>query len=111
MFTTLRIPDSGPTTRLHGMVMALKNGILALVVDPIAGGAKKSCASPGLSAGTQHLSQTPSGMRICSELLDYCLSNEARIHAVPVRRNAMKILSNLREDFLEELGKLAREET
>lgn len=28
------------TTRLHGMVLALKNGVPAVVIDPIAGGAK-----------------------------------------------------------------------
>ena len=28
------------TTRLHGMVLALKNGVPAVVVDPIEGGAK-----------------------------------------------------------------------
>jgi hypothetical protein len=30
------------TTRLHGMVLALKNGVPALAIDPIAGGAKIS---------------------------------------------------------------------
>ncbi len=28
------------TTRLHGMVLALKNGVPAIAVDPIVGGAK-----------------------------------------------------------------------
>ena len=28
------------TTRLHGLVLALKNGVPALAVDPVAGGAK-----------------------------------------------------------------------
>src|SRR6185369_5990869 len=32
--------DAVVTTRLHGMVLALKNGVPALVIDPIPGGAK-----------------------------------------------------------------------
>jgi hypothetical protein len=36
----IRRVDLMITTRLHGLVLALRNGIPALAVDPIAGGAK-----------------------------------------------------------------------
>lgn len=38
--SALRRLDLVVTTRLHGLVLALKNGIPALAVDPVAGGAK-----------------------------------------------------------------------
>ncbi|QKG18876.1 Polysaccharide pyruvyl transferase [Actinomadura verrucosospora] len=38
--SALRRLDVVVTTRLHGLVLALKNGVPALAVDPVAGGAK-----------------------------------------------------------------------
>ncbi|HEY8480447.1 MAG TPA: polysaccharide pyruvyl transferase family protein [Spirillospora sp.] len=38
--SALRRLDLVVTTRLHGLVLALKNGVPALAVDPVAGGAK-----------------------------------------------------------------------
>ncbi|MFC4907175.1 polysaccharide pyruvyl transferase family protein [Actinomadura gamaensis] len=38
--SVLRRCDLVVTTRLHGLVLALKNGVPALAVDPVAGGAK-----------------------------------------------------------------------
>ncbi|KAB2362762.1 polysaccharide pyruvyl transferase family protein [Actinomadura montaniterrae] len=38
--SALRRLDAVVTTRLHGLVLALKNGVPALAVDPVAGGAK-----------------------------------------------------------------------
>jgi Polysaccharide pyruvyl transferase len=40
--SVIRRLDVMVTTRMHGLVLALKNGIPALAVDPIAGGAKVS---------------------------------------------------------------------
>lgn len=38
--SVIRRVDAVVTTRLHGLVLALKNGVPAVVVDPVAGGAK-----------------------------------------------------------------------
>jgi hypothetical protein len=38
--SVIRRLDVMVTTRMHGLVLALKNGIPALAIDPIAGGAK-----------------------------------------------------------------------
>lgn len=38
--SVIRRVDAVVTTRLHGLVLALKNGVPAVVVDPVSGGAK-----------------------------------------------------------------------
>lgn len=40
--------DAAVTTRLHGLVLALKHGVPALAVDPVAGGEKVSYAGGGV---------------------------------------------------------------
>lgn len=61
------------TTRLHGLVLALKNGVPALAVDPVAGGAKvtaqaRAWAWPA-TLTTENLSQETLG-----HWRDWCLS-------------------------------------
>jgi polysaccharide pyruvyl transferase len=69
----IRRLDLMVTTRLHGLVLALKNGVPALAVDPVAGGAKVTAQArawgwPAIMT-TESLSQeTLGGWR------DWCLS-------------------------------------
>lgn len=76
------------TTRLHGLVLALKNGVPALAVDPVAGGAKVSAQAgawdwpavitgPGQAAPGEPLLDPA----MLGRWWDWCLSPEAAARA------------------------------
>ncbi|MEX0599900.1 MAG: polysaccharide pyruvyl transferase family protein [Rhodothermales bacterium] len=69
------------TTRLHGLVLALKNGVPAIAIDPIAGGAKirKQAQTIGwpIVFNTDCLSDVQ-----LHRALTYCLTDDARRRAV-----------------------------
>lgn len=76
------------TTRLHGLVLALKNGVPALAVDPVAGGAKVSAQAaawgwPAVIAGQPDA--CPGGQVLGLQALrrwwDWCLSAPGREQA------------------------------
>ncbi|MET9292321.1 polysaccharide pyruvyl transferase family protein [Streptomyces sp. NPDC003077] len=72
--------DAVVTTRLHGLVLALRAGTPALAVDPVAGGAKVSAQAAALDwpAALTSESVTPQNL---DELLAWCLTPEARHRA------------------------------
>jgi hypothetical protein len=65
------------TTRLHGLVLALKNGVPALAVDPIAGGAKvrRQASTVGWPVLFTADRLSEAGLR---SAFDYCLTDDAR---------------------------------
>ncbi|HWG64057.1 MAG TPA: polysaccharide pyruvyl transferase family protein [Streptosporangiaceae bacterium] len=72
------------TTRLHGLVLALKNGVPALAVDPVAGGAKVAAQArawgwPALTA------PVPLDPRQLDALWEWSLSADALARAASVR--------------------------
>jgi hypothetical protein len=86
------------TTRLHGLVLALKNGVPALVIDPVAGGAKVAAqaaawgwpvllprsrdAGPGeLVPGHLGLDEPVLDRSELNRLWAWCRSGEARARA------------------------------
>ena len=91
--------DFVATTRLHGLTLALKNGIPALVVDPIKGNAKVSYQASVLGwpavIGVDELS----GERL-ADLCTYCLTAEARAKARECGIRAMRRLAGLRQEVL-----------
>jgi hypothetical protein len=87
------------TTRLHGMALAIKNGVPALAVDAIAGGAKVTRQAKAL------------GWPVClavDNLADgdldrahaWCLTPEARSKALECANAARRKLEGLRSEFL-----------
>lgn len=85
------------TTRLHGMVLAIKNGVPALAIDPIDGGAKIRQQAKALGwpvvFGVEHLNETE-----LLEAYDYCLTAQARNEAQSCsQRAAAQIERMLRE--------------
>lgn len=69
------------TTRLHGLVLALRNGVPVLAADPVAGGAKVSAQArvwdwPVLTCSAGGPDPLPETR--LRELWDWCLSAEAR---------------------------------
>ncbi len=97
------------TTRLHGLVLALKHGIPALAIDPIAGGAKlrrqaETIGWPVIFTADQVTDEA------LQQALAYCLTEEARAKARECCERAMKMVEAVRDQFIAALarpGKLA----
>jgi hypothetical protein len=91
------------TTRLHGLVFALKNNVPALAVDPIAGGAKirQQCTAVGWHVvfTADALSDTE-----LNTAFDYCLTKAAREQATECRLRALEQLDVLRSEFAEAMS-------
>ena len=96
------------TNRLHGLVLALKSGVPAVVVDPIAGGAKVSRQAetvgwPAVLAGDSLEA------RELERAFDWCLTDEAREEARRCRDRAETAVGALREEFLRAIVPAAAE--
>ena len=91
--------DMVVTTRLHGMVLALKNGIPAVAIDPQAGGAKiiRQANEIGWPAAYSVDSATDEALQ---EAFDYCLSAEARAKASECHRQATERIQGVRDAFI-----------
>jgi hypothetical protein len=87
------------TTRLHGTVLALKNGVPAVAIDPVAGGAKVKRQSDVLGWPTvftpEQLDEAESG-----RAFDRCLLPEARATAARCAANGRDQLDDVRRQFL-----------
>jgi hypothetical protein len=95
------------TTRLHGTVLALKNGVPPLVVDPVAGGAK--VRRQAVTLGWPVVFDADAlDERVLKDALDYCLSPEARALARECADRARARLQDARREFLDRFAKLAR---
>lgn len=76
----VRRTDLVVTTRLHGLVLALRNGVPALVVDPVLGGAKvtaqaRAWAWPVLTVTDSEREPAPESL---DRWWDWCLTEGAR---------------------------------
>ena len=91
--------DAVITTRLHGMVLAIKNGVPALVIDPVAGGAKviEQARAIGWSPA---FTADSLDERTLSAALDYCLSSRGRTDAVACRETAVAAVRDTRDQFI-----------
>ncbi|MDQ3683655.1 MAG: polysaccharide pyruvyl transferase family protein [Bacteroidota bacterium] len=90
------------TTRLHGTVLALKNGVPVIPIDPVAGGAKvtaqvKTLEWPFLFEG-EHVSTA-----ILQETFEYCLTKEARLKAAECAQKAIKRIEQIRHRLINDL--------
>jgi hypothetical protein len=87
------------TTRLHGLVMALKHGVPALAIDPIAGGAKIKRQAETLGWPIVFTAESLSDTAL-RDALDYCLSHEARTLARHTRDAAVYRIAGIKDEFL-----------
>ena len=94
------------TTRVHGLVMALRNSIPALVIDPIAGGAKvrRQADAVGwpIAFNADQISDP-----VLGEALDRCLSEELRSQAARCGYRAREQVAALREELIATLRRTA----
>jgi hypothetical protein len=87
------------TTRLHGLVLAIKNGVPAVAIDPVAGGAKILRQAETIG---WHVVFTADAMtdEALQSAFDYCLTEGARSKAIECRGRAMKLVERIRDEFI-----------
>jgi hypothetical protein len=90
------------TTRLHGTALALKNGVPAVVIDPVAGGAKVKRQADVLGWPVVF---TPEQLDddALRRGFDFCLSAEARVKARECADRARAVLRRAHDEFLAKL--------
>jgi polysaccharide pyruvyl transferase WcaK-like protein len=91
------------TTRLHGMVLALKNGVPAVAIDAITGGAKVSCQAKVLEWPMCFAVETVTDPAL-RRAFDFCLTPEARQAASDCAVRARQRLEDLRHRFIANLS-------
>jgi Polysaccharide pyruvyl transferase len=94
--------DVVATTRLHGMVHALKQAVPAVAVDPISGGAKIRHQAEAVGWPVVLTADDLSEGSL-NEALDYCLTPEAQIAARLHARQAASLLRKTRTEFVDAL--------
>lgn len=90
------------TTRLHGLVLALKNGVPPVAIDPEPGGAKIRCQAELLDWPAIFLVDELDD-QVLQEALQYCLTDESRAKAKQCCEHAQRLVSEMRESFVAEL--------
>jgi exopolysaccharide biosynthesis predicted pyruvyltransferase EpsI len=87
------------TTRLHGMVLALKNGVPAIAIDPIAGGAKIRRQADTIG-WPMAFTVDRLGDEELQKAYDYCLTMEARAQARACVERAVEKITKVRAQFV-----------
>jgi hypothetical protein len=91
------------TTRLHGLVFALKNGVPAVVLDPIEGRGKLSRQAEVLG-WPAILSIDEADAAALKNAFEFCLSEDARARARHCATGAVECLGPVREQFMRALS-------
>jgi hypothetical protein len=87
------------TTRLHGLVLALKNGVPVVAIDPIEGGAKISHQARAVSWETVFTADKVSD-DLLQQAFDYCLTTAAQEKAIRCFNGAVRQLEKVHAEFL-----------
>ena len=90
--------DAVVTTRLHGLVLALKNGVPALALDPVRGGAKIK-RQAGALGWPQVLVPEELDDDALARGLDWCLGLDARAEAAACAQRARKGVEQTRAEL------------
>jgi hypothetical protein len=98
--------DAVVTTRLHGLVLALKRGVPALAIDPVAGGAKVLRQAQAIGWPVVYTADALADdeLRVA---LDYCLTAEARREAELAAQRGIRNLAAVRDEFIASLARCA----
>lgn len=95
------------TTRLHGMVLALKHGVPVVAVDPVAGGAKVRRQAEAIRWPVVLTADRLSD-RALEDAFDWCRSDAARHEARACGRAAAEQVDEVHAAFAAEFAPLAR---
>ena len=87
------------TTRLHGTVLSLKNGIPVIAIDPIAGGAKIRRQAETIGWPIMFTMDTLAAEAL-QEAFDYCLTEDARKKARECGERAVQVIQKTRDEFI-----------
>jgi hypothetical protein len=95
------------TTRLHGTVLALKNGVPVIPIDPIAGGAKitrqvRTVEWPILF-NAEFLES-----KALTNAFEYCLTETARLQAKQCAQKAIEKVELVHQNFLEQINSFSK---
>jgi hypothetical protein len=91
--------DAVVTTRLHGLVLALKSGVPALAVDPVAGGSKIKRQAEVLDWPAIRTADRLDRDDL-KATLEFCLGEEARGLAHRCAEQGVTLLESLRDEFV-----------
>ena len=91
--------DAVVTTRLHGLVLALRAGVPALALDPVAGGAKVTAQAAALRWPAARIVDRVQLAEL-QALLDWCLGEQARAQAGAAARHGKAGLEQVRAELL-----------
>ncbi|MBE8991537.1 polysaccharide pyruvyl transferase family protein [Nostoc sp. LEGE 12450] len=87
------------TTRLHGTVLALKNGVPVIAIDPIAGGAKIVLQTETIGWPVVFSADSLTDEAL-QQAFDYCYTEQAREKARECRARAIKLVEQVRDEFI-----------
>ncbi|MUG99155.1 hypothetical protein F7734_45445 [Scytonema sp. UIC 10036] len=90
------------TTRLHGTVLAIKNGVPAIAIDAISGGAKVIRQAETIGWPVVFSIDQLSDDAL-QKAFKYCQTEEARLKARECRDRAFKAVEQIRNDFISAL--------
>jgi hypothetical protein len=91
------------TTRLHGLALALKNGVPAVAVDPVAGGDKITAQARAVDWPAA-FSVDEASTEVLEQAFGFALSPEGRARAQASAERGRQGVELLRREFLEALG-------
>ncbi len=91
------------TTRLHGTVLSLKNGVPTISIDPEAGGAKIKRQAEKIGWSVMFTVDELTDEKL-QKAFDYCLTQEARIKAKECCDRSQKMLEEVRDEFIKVSG-------
>jgi len=91
--------DMVVTTRMHGLVLSIKNGVPVVAVDPVAGGAKVKRQADTLGWPTAFTLGSLSDAAL-DGAYTHCLTKEARAEASACRARARNYLEEVRDEFV-----------
>jgi Polysaccharide pyruvyl transferase len=101
--------DAVVTTRLHGLVFAIKAGVPALVIDPVAGGAKIRRQAEAIGWPYVHVADELSDTDL-NIALDACLTQDARLLAQACAARAANEIDRIRSRFLATMTLISTED-
>jgi hypothetical protein len=92
------------TTRLHGMVLALKNGVPAIAIDPITGGAKIRRQAETIDWPVVFTADALKDEAL-QKAFDYCLTEQARAKTRECCERAVKMVQEVHDEFISALAR------
>jgi polysaccharide pyruvyl transferase len=95
--------DALVTTRLHGLVLALKNGVPVVAIDAEAGGAKLVRQAESVGWPICFTADRLEAAAL-EDALDYCLTDDARLRARGCTERARTLLAAVEATMLDEIA-------